>query len=354
MNVLSIGSDENVFQAGSAARTRQEAYASALGHVDLVVLSRRPHAAEKAQNLSLFAAHAPSPFARLFLAYQAARALQKPDVVTVQDPFEIGFFGWLLARRFGVPLHVQVHTDFLDTNYATASLVNRVRVLIARFVLPRASRIRVVSDRIKTKLQTQYHPKATITVLPIFVDVERFRNATVPTALAARFETFALKVLVPVARLEPEKRVDLAIRAFAAAAPMHTCLLIFGEGSERERLAKLAGALKVSDNVFFEGVQDLAPYYALCDLVVLPSLYEGYGLVIIEALAAGKPVLSTDVGVARQAGAIIASEREFSKDLKQWFENGPRAGHLENYPYTNFDQYVRAYSEDIQACTNAK
>ena len=99
--------------------------------------------------------------------------------------------------------------------------------------------------------------------------------------------------------------------------------------------------------VFFEGKQDPAAYYALADLILVSSHYEGYGLVVVEALAAGKPVLSTDVGVAREAGAIIASSREFSQALARWFEGGPREGVLSNYPYRHFEEYAHAYCADI-------
>ena len=107
--------------------------------------------------------------------------------------------------------------------------------------------------------------------------------------------------------------------------------------------------MNVESRVFFEGARDAALYYALADLILVPSKYEGYGLVIVEALAAGKPALSTDVGIAREAGAIVTSEQNFATDLTRWFESGPRAGGLKNYPYKNFEEYVRAYCGDVLA-----
>jgi glycosyltransferase involved in cell wall biosynthesis len=77
-------------------------------------------------------------------------------------------------------------------------------------------------------------------------------------------------------------------------------------------------------------------------------------MVIVEALAAGKPVLSTDVGIAREAGAIVATEKDFATVLAEWFKNGPRTGELKNYPYKTFEAYVRAYSDDIAACVESK
>jgi glycosyltransferase involved in cell wall biosynthesis len=156
-----------------------------------------------------------------------------------------------------------------------------------------------------------------------------------------------------VARLEPEKNVELAIESFAAVAPQDACLIILGTGSERESLKRLVQERSVSDRVFFEGEAAPIDYYPLADLVLVTSRYEGYGLVIIEALAAGKPVLSTDVGIAREVDAIVVREEEFPEAITQWIENGPRIMELKSYPYQNFDEYVRAYCDDIIACKKA-
>jgi len=177
------------------------------------------------------------------------------------------------------------------------------------------------------------------------VDVTKFHGAHAGI-LAGRFSAFATRLLV-VSRLEKEKNIRLAIDAFAKAAPHTACLIILGEGRERRLLEKRAASLGVAGRVFFEGATDPLPYYAVADLLLVPSLYEGYGLVIVEALSAGKPVLATDVGVAREAGAIVAEIGGFTEALAAWFENGPRIGVLEQYPYRSFEEYVQAYGADI-------
>ena len=69
---------------------------------------------------------------------------------------------------------------------------------------------------------------------------------------------------------------------------------------------------------------------------------------IVEALPSGNPVLSTDVGIAREAGAAIASREKFPEALGEWFKNGPTEGVLSNYPYKDFEGYVEAYCDDIK------
>ncbi|MDO8561381.1 MAG: glycosyltransferase [bacterium] len=370
MRILQIGADRSrrgILYRGTPAFMRQEAYAKQFGNLDIIALSLRSDGAEiiDAGALRVYPTNAASKLSYFSRAMQIARTLPKPAVVSVQDPFETGLLGWRIARKFKVPLHVQIHTDFLSKEYARHSFMNRLRVLVAGFVLRRASHIRVVSEKIKTSLLKKYRLHAPVTVLPIFVDVESFRNARIDESLAERFSSFKPKLLV-VSRLESEKNVALALRAFAECAPQDACLLIVGEGSEKTQLLRMAEDLGVSGRVFFKGAKAPIEYYKLADLVLVPSLYEGYGMVAIEALASGVPVLSTDVGIAREAGAIIAPREKFAEALADWFKNGPSTGEsadfvarpaattggpqtveLKNYPYKSFGEYVEAYCNDI-------
>ncbi|MFZ2555387.1 MAG: glycosyltransferase [Minisyncoccia bacterium] len=355
MHILVIGSDRNVFNVESASAMRQKAYGAHFDAFDIIVFSRRSQKYAPTMLSPGIHAYPTSSRSRLFYGFDAlvqAFRLPKPDVISVQDPFEAGLIGLVIARLRGVPLHVQVHTDLYNPEFVQHSFSNRIRLLFARIVLSRASRIRVVSNRIKRSLQTTNYKLQTVpTVLPIFVDINRFRNAEAGN-LTHRFRHFRRKLLV-VARLEKEKNVTLAIGSFAKAAPEDACLIILGEGSERASLEALVHKLGIESRVFFEDSQDPAPYYALADLVLMTSEYEGYGLVIIEALAAGKPVLATNVGIAREAGAIITTSEKFSDTLSWWFQDGSREGRLLNYPYSDFDGFVRAYVADLVSCTKA-
>lgn len=343
------------------AFSRQASYANKFGNLVIIGFSRRSDGARPI-NIGPLRVHPTNSSSRFLYGWDAiwlAQRLPKPDVVSVQDPFETGIVGWWIARKLKVPLHVQVHTDFLSPEYAKLSLLNRFRVLVARLVLRRAARIRVVSERIKRTIESRYHTHAPIIVLPIFADVGRLASLRSDLGnpqgsdLENRFEQFKFKLLV-VARLEPEKNVALAIEAFAKSAPENACLIVVGTGSENMSLQRFAKRWNVADRVFFEDPSDIRPFYKVADLLLVLSKYEGYGLVIVEALAAGKPVLSTDIGIAREAGAIVTTEEQFADALSEWFKSGPRMGVLKNYPYKNFDEYVRAYCDDIKRCATAQ
>ena len=367
MRVLTISADRSkrgILQRGSSAFLRQEAYAEKFGTLDVIAFTLESDGAQEfhAGPLTLIPTHSSSKWFYGWNALQIARTLQKPDVVSAQDPFETGLVAWRIAKRLGVPLHIQIHTDFLSPAYAKHSLLNRVRVRIARFVLARADGIRVVSERIKDSLEARptergwslgrarsWKLAAVPTVLPIFADIERLRGLTPSATLQARFERFQWCVLI-VSRLEPEKHVALAIEAFVRSAPQEACLIIVGDGSGLASLQKMARSRGVGERVFFEANVEAAPYYALADIVLVTSEYEGYGLVIEEALGLGIPVLATDVGSARELGAQVARPYEFPAALHAWFQTGSRKGELKQQPYHSFEEYVEQYCADIATC----
>jgi glycosyltransferase involved in cell wall biosynthesis len=356
MRILQIGSDRSkrgILVPGSPAYKRQEGYAAHFGELDIIGFSLRTDGFAEHQDGGLHTIPTNSR-SKIFFGLDGIRiasTLKSPSVVSAQDPFETGLLAICIAWMLRAPLHVQVHTDFLSPEYTRHSMLNRVRVLVAGFVLRRAKRIRVVSERIKASLTKRYRTLPEISVLPIFTDIHKV-TPEIDAATKGRLEKFSTVVLV-VARLEAEKNVELAIGAFSAASPLDACLVIVGEGSERARLEVLARASSAHERIFFEGERDASSYYAHTDLVLVTSRYEGYGLVIIESLARGIPVISTDVGVAREAGAIVAHEQDLDSALNDWFRTGPREGHLNGYPYANREEYTAAYCADIVACARA-
>jgi len=103
------------------------------------------------------------------------------------------------------------------------------------------------------------------------------------------------KVIVAAGRLVSEKGFDVALRAFAHLNDPEARLVIVGDGPRRPQLESLAQTLGVADRVEMPGyVSDIAPWLAKARVFLLSSFYEGFGAVIVEALAAGKPVVSTD------------------------------------------------------------
>lgn len=107
------------------------------------------------------------------------------------------------------------------------------------------------------------------------------------------------RLFLGVGRLNPQKDFGLLIRAFASFAGPTDRLVILGEGPERRRLTELIAALGVQDRVELVGhVPDTSGWLRRADVFVLSSKYEGVPAVVIEALAAGTPIVATDCCVS--------------------------------------------------------
>ncbi|MBD2106747.1 glycosyltransferase [Nodosilinea sp. FACHB-13] len=138
-------------------------------------------------------------------------------------------------------------------------------------------------------------------MVPCAVDGDRFSPGPADPALVEAYGLADCRVLMTVARLwsgDIYKGVDVTIRALPAIAAAEPTVkyLVIGRGDDQPRLAALAEELGVSDRVVFAGfvpTEALVAHYRLADAYVMPS-QEGFGIVYLEAMACGLPVLSGD------------------------------------------------------------
>jgi glycosyltransferase involved in cell wall biosynthesis len=114
-------------------------------------------------------------------------------------------------------------------------------------------------------------------------------------------------VLGCIGRLHEQKNIQLAIRAMSHLPDMH--LHIAGDGGQRDMLQRLAAEVGASRRVHFLGAlsgADVTRFYQAIDLLLMPSLFEGHPLVMLEAMSQGVPVLAHDIAVMREAGGDAA------------------------------------------------
>lgn len=229
------------------------------------------------------------------------------DVVTVQDPFLRGVFGLVAARRMYARFNVQVHTDL-----SAQSLGRRI---LARIVLRRADSIRVVSEKIQQQV-LRMGVVAPIRVLPIFIDIEAF------THIAPHTPSSGTKTILWVGRFESEKNPLYAISVLKEILQkgIDARLVILGSGSLEALLKEKAKNLPVE----FPGWQDPKPYLAQADVVLSTSVHESYGASIIEALAAAVPVVAPDIGIAKEAGAIVGPKAALAELITTTLRSGVR------------------------------
>ncbi len=314
MRVLSIGTDRKLFEDGSAVRARMVEYASLFEELHVVVFTRKLQnfkTFKLTTNSWVYPTNSWSRWLYIFDAIRLGKLIVKGQrsmvngwVISAQDPFECGLAAARIARRFKLPLHVQIHTDFLSPYFISLSLLNRLRVFIASSVLPRANAIRVVSQRIKDSLlQTKnYKLKTVPTVLPIFTELEKFKTAEPVINLQTKYPQWSFIILIA-ARFSPEKNIGFALAVLKEILKKYpkTGMVVVGEGSELPLLKLKTKNYNLQTSVAFEGWQnDIASYYKTANIFLQTSLYEGFGLSLLEALASGLPAVSSDVGIAAE------------------------------------------------------
>lgn len=310
--VISIGTDRNIFKENSAVRTRQTEYGTLFEELHLVIFTKRasslPAKVQISPNVWAYSTNSFFKFSYVNKAVKLAgqiikeRSLSPSDsIVTVQDPFETGIAGVRVKKMFGLPLHVQIHTDLMSPHFKNESVLNRFRVKIAGRILAQADAVRTVSKKIADGLSAiNLKPGLIPTVLPIFANVERFENAPIIADLKVKYPQFNFIILMA-SRLTREKNIAFALSVFRKILKVYekTGLVIVGDGPEKGRLKRLAKKLGLEKNIAFENWQDdLASYYKTAGMFLLTSNYEGYGLTVVEAIASHCPAVSTDVGIA--------------------------------------------------------
>jgi glycosyltransferase involved in cell wall biosynthesis len=311
-SVLSIGSDQNLFKEGSAVRARAAEYGKLFRELHIVCFTRKSSSLSVSQIAPNVWAYPTNSLHKIFYVNDGIDLAKKTyreklagnrTVITVQDPFESGIVGAFLKRILKLPLHVQLHTDFFHHEFTAGSVLNKIRVWIAPFVMRRANSVRVVSEHLRLLVCNAYDLDPTrVAVLPIFVDVEKLAAAAPEFSLHDQHPGFSTFVLM-VSRLTAEKNISLGLRVFAKAAHemTHAALSIVGSGPLEWRLKREAQALGIADRVFFEGWQNnTLPYYKSADVFMLASSFEGYGMTVIEAAACKTPIVATHVGIVRE------------------------------------------------------
>lgn len=312
MNLLMLG----VGAAGlddprSEPVQRHLEYARRLGGtIDLIVDSPRPMRIEHGPGLRVWTTGTGrmAYVARATrLALQAARD-RSPDLITTQDPFLTAYVGLSVRRRIRRPVIVQNHSSFLGEPYWVRErpVVYHALRELARALLRRADGWRVVNKR-----EREYYverlllPADRVRVLPVPCRIEPFLVDPAPSEVERRRAELGLsekdKVLLWVGRPVRVKRLPILFSVFERVRAEHpgARLVLVGDPSlvpDEERHAPLPQGAVWAGQVAFD---DLPAFYALADVLVLTSSYEGFGRVLVEAGAAARPAVATATAGAR-------------------------------------------------------
>ena len=193
-------------------------------------------------------------------------------------------------------IHIPVVTTLHGTDI---TLVGKSPVLTpaVNFSINHSSIVTAVSQYLREETFNCFSIRKEIKVIPNFIDFD-LHNYTFDKDLHIHYAPNKEKIMIHISNFRPVKRVVDVIRVFVnVREKMSVKLLMVGDGPQREVAEYLCRDLGCSDDVKFLGkTLDVSRLLAISDLFVLPSEKESFGLVALEAMAAGIPVVSSNIG----------------------------------------------------------
>lgn len=217
------------------------------------------------------------------------------DILQFHLPYPLADVSYLLARPHGRVV-AWWHSEIVRPKYLT----KLYRPLLKRF-LKKADRIIVAAPQLVDNSPFLSRFREKCRVIPIGIETERFEpTEAIDAEVEKTRKRYGKPIILFVGRLIYYKGLEYLIRAVGRLRDQEAVLLVIGEGPLEQQMRALAKELHVADRIAFVGRAsdgELVAYYHACDLFVLPSVAntEAFGIVQLEAMACGKPVISTDL-----------------------------------------------------------
>ncbi len=223
---------------------------------------------------------------------------KQPDMIHAGDLYPPGVIALALKRWLGLPYLIYCHGEEI-----TQTERYRYQPRVRNVIYQEASVVVAACEFARKHLVRLGIPEGRICKITPGVDYEQFAPKSPDPELLDRFSLRGKKVLLTVSRLWPRKGHEAVMRAVARILSDVPDMryLIVGKGPEEEKLRRLAFELGLTDQIVFVGFvpqEQLSDFYNLCDVFVMANReeeesgdVEGFGMVFLEANAAGKPVI---------------------------------------------------------------
>ncbi len=250
----------------------------------------------------------------IFPLLEVKKALDefKPDVVHVQVSDPIGLSVVSYARKKGIPIVTTEHNqpEVLTGSMKLPRMIKKpVDALLSMYFRDRQSKsdfVTMPTEQAIYHLLSKHPIGVPVAAVSNGVDLTHFKPGRADDSIYNKYGISKdAKHLLYVGRLDPEKNVELVIRAFKKALikTPKTELIIVGDGVDKSRLEQIVVKNKLNDSVKFLGrvmPPDLYEIYKIGDVFVTASEIETQGIVLIEAAATGLPLIAVDEGAVSE------------------------------------------------------
>jgi len=240
------------------------------------------------------------------LSFRAKKVISEfnPDIIHIHHPFVLSSPAIMYGKKLGIPKILTLHTQYERYAYYIAPIPEKLtQEAIKRIIFNLAYKIDCIttpSGSMKELIKS-YGIKNRIEVIPNAIDLDPFRQKDELKCSEIR-KRYNLKeddkIILYVGRVAQEKSIDKIIEALAITKRKgisNVRLLIVGGGPAIEELKNLVRSLQIEEQVIFTGEvknEEIRHYYKIAYLFTIASTTETFGIVIIEALASGIPVLA--------------------------------------------------------------
>ena len=212
----------------------------------------------------------------------------KIDIIHAHVSYPAGYIAYILSKEFKLPYMITEHMS----PFPFESYINNKNILKKIIIsIENADKVIAVSKSLKKDI-SKYLPSKQIKVVPNFIDESKYVNSKT---------TKDKIVFLTVGSLSNQKGTDLLINAVALVKDSikDAKFIIIGDGPNKSEYKKLVNELKISNLLEFKGTilrDKIVNEFNKCDIFVLPSRHESFGIVYIEALAMGRPIIATKCG----------------------------------------------------------
>jgi len=246
----------------------------------------------------------------------------KPALIHSQHPVWMGGLAAAFARDLNLPLVFTFHSRYDEYAQRYVPIAPELAGMVTEDIvgryLEKCTHIVAPTPNIRDLILRDYGVDVPVTVVPTPVDLGQYHDLE-PQRVRAALGLENAELLLYVGRLAEEKNLDFLLRAFAriVATRSQARLLLVGKGPRERRLRRMMRKLGLGERGIFTGPiphSEVPHYAAAADVFVFPSVAETQGLVLIEAMAAGTPVVAvkspSSADVLAEGGGLLVPARE--------------------------------------------
>jgi len=312
--ILLVTSDPLVYQQGSEAQLRILEMEKMFAEVHVIVLEGTTAKHKKPERISqtvwIYASSARFWWLTAFSAKRVAKKQLsfaegfRADLVIADDPFEAGWAGSMIAKKYKRPFQVHVRVDYFDPSFKKRAKHNAWRIRMAKRVMKRTSCVRTSSEYLRRRTMEAYGlDEVQAQVLPVYYDIEAWKNAVPSMSLKQKYPQFKFTLLHVSTMNRLSYTAAIIDGLFYILRQYPTIgLVIVGDGPDREDLQERVARYQLERQIAFESRSniDVLSYIKTADALIHTSEETSQDQIILQAAVAEVPIVCGNYGIASQ------------------------------------------------------